>query len=229
VSDATLLTARSVEPGAGLVRFLHRVGRLKFTKRIGWLDRGVPAQETESVADHSWRLAMLVWLAAESDPTLDTSRVLQLALVHDLAEAVTGDFPPYDPADLPDQADTAARRAFLDRRHVRAEAHGEAKRAAERAALNALVAELPPTLATVLVARWREYDEQATSEARFVKQADKLEAFLQSREYLAGHPERPMASFAIEIATALDHPALAALRDAITVLLDDGAASNRPR
>ncbi|MER3439541.1 MAG: HAD family hydrolase, partial [Chloroflexota bacterium] len=38
----------------GLARFLHRAGALKFVPRTGWLHRGVPAAEVESVADHSW-------------------------------------------------------------------------------------------------------------------------------------------------------------------------------
>jgi putative hydrolases of HD superfamily len=205
----------SAESG-GLARFLRRAGRLKFVKRIGWLDRGVSAEETESVADHSWRLALLAWLVSESDPALETGRVLELALVHDLAEVLIGDQPPYDPADLP-EGDLAARRAFLDRRHVRAQERQASKRTAEAAALAELVADLPHRLAAIVTARWQEYDEQATPEARFVKQADKLEAFLQSRAYAAVDPNRPMASFAVEIATALAHPGLVALRDAATV------------
>ena len=35
--------------GDGLARFLHRAGRLKGVPRTGWLDRGVPPEEAESV------------------------------------------------------------------------------------------------------------------------------------------------------------------------------------
>src|SRR5687767_10188734 len=72
---------------AGLTRFLHRISGLKFTFRTGWLDRGVPPASTESVADHSFRMTLLAWLAAlEGEPALDADRVLKLALIHDLAE-----------------------------------------------------------------------------------------------------------------------------------------------
>lgn len=198
---------------AGLARFLHRIGRLKAVPRTGWLDRGVPPIEVESVADHSFRTALLAWLAAAEQPGLDRDRVLKLALIHDLAEALTGDVPPYDTAELPTSAEATARQSFLDRRHRRSEARRAAKHAAESAAITDLLAGLPPHLATELRALWDEVEAAATPEARFAKQADKLETYLQSREYLSDEPSRPMASFAAEVAEEIDQPALAALRD----------------
>ncbi len=200
---------------AGLARFLHLVGRLKFTPRTGWLDRAVPPVETESVADHSYRLALLTWLAAASQPELDRAKVLKLALVHDLAEAITGDSPPYDPTQIPAEADPGARHAFLSNRHIRSEATKNAKRASEAAAMAELLADLPAPLAEELAALWREAAAQTSPEARFVKQADALEAYFQSREYLAAEPSRPMASFAAEVAEVITEPALVALRDAV--------------
>ncbi len=198
----------------GLARFLHRAGALKFVPRIGWLHRGVPAAEVESVADHSWRTALLAWLAAAAQPELDRNRVLLLALIHDLAEAITGDLPPYDPAALAG-ADEHTRKRLLNSRHIRSEAQRQAKRAAEAAAMADLIADLPPSLAEELRALWNELEEGQTAEARFVKQADKLETYLQSLEYAAADPHRPMASFAAEVDEVIDMPELAALRDAI--------------
>lgn len=252
-------------PIAGLARFLRRVGHLKTTPRTGWLDRGVPNAAVESVADHSFRTALLAWLAAgvaadaaagaatgaspgpadgfesgaASGPApgasphrpmgaadgdtrtavgrrsagLDADRILKLALIHDLAESLTGDPPPYDPAAIPPGAD--ARRRFLDGRHVRAPDRAAAKRAAEDAAVADLLADLPPSLAADLAALWAELAAGESAEARFVKQADKLETFLQSRDYLTAGPDRPMASFAAEVAEVVTHPTLAALRDAM--------------
>lgn len=203
---------------AGLARFLHRAGELKGTKRTGWLDRGIPPAQTESVADHTWRTALLAWLAAALDPGLDADRVLKLAMIHDLAEAITGDHPPYDPTLIPDAVDPDARRAFLDRRHVRDGDRDVAKRTAEAEAMASLLADLPPALAMPLAALWRELEEGISREARFVKQADKLETYLQSREYAANAPERPMASFAAEVAAVITDATLAGLRDAIAAL-----------
>ncbi len=219
----------------GLARFLHRVGRLKALPRTGWLHRGVPPGDAESVADHSFRTALLAWLAAAAEPALDRERVLKLALTHDLAEALAGDPTPYDPAGLPASTDVAARRAFLNRRLVRSDARRAAKQAAEAAAMETLAADLPPPLAAELATLWAELDEGTTPEARFVKQADKLETYFQSREYLATDPDRPMESFAAEVAEIITAPALAALRDGISVLETaegltalDGASTDPP-
>jgi putative hydrolase of HD superfamily len=196
-----------------MVRFLHHVGRLKALPRSGWRHCGVPALETESVADHSYRTALLAWLAAASHPGLDRDRVLKLALVHDLAEALAGDPTPYDPADVPEDAE--ARRVFFSRRHVRDDERATAKRAAETAAMRELLADLPPPLAAELADLWAEAEAKQTPEARFAKQVDKLETYLQSVEYLAADPRRPMASFAADAAAVISDPALLGLRDAI--------------
>ncbi|CAA9532843.1 MAG: hypothetical protein AVDCRST_MAG73-1118 [uncultured Thermomicrobiales bacterium] len=198
---------------AGLARFLRRAAALKRTPRTGWLHCGVPPAETESVADHAFGTALLAWLAATGRPDLDRDRVLKLALIHDLAEAVSGDPTPYDPADLP--ADPAARAAFLNRPHVRGPERQAIKRAAETAAMDDLLGDLPVDLAAELRALWDEAEARATPEARFVKQADKLEAFLQSRRYAAEDPGRPVASFAADAQTHIDDPILSDLRGAI--------------
>lgn len=211
--------------GGGLARFLHRAGRLKSVPRTGWLDRGVPAGETESVADHTFRVALLAWLAA--GPGLDRDRVLKLALLHDLAEAVTGDLPPYDPDELVEVGEED-RAAILNRRHVRSEERSAAKRAAEAAAMADLLVDLPEDLAGELGRLWRELEDGMSAEARFVKQADKLETYLQSLEYQADDPSRPMDSFAIEVAEVIDVPVLVGLRDAIArmdVMAAEGSSS----
>ncbi len=201
---------------AALVQFLYQIGRLKSLPRTGWLDRGVPAAEAESVADHSFRVALLAWLAALlPGATLSPDRVLKLAVIHDLAESLTGDTPPYDPAAIPPADETDVWHRFLQQRHIRDPARTAAKRAAEDAAMATLLADLPSPLATEIGSLWTEYQAQTTPEARFVKQADRLETFLQAREYLAADPGRPMASFAAEVAETITDPNLRSLRDAI--------------
>lgn len=197
----------------GLARLLAHAGRLKRLKRTGWLDRGVPSENAESVADHTYRTALLAWLAAATDPGLDRNRVLQLALIHDLAEAITGDPAPYRPDELPPEGDREARRAFFRVRHLRTAENAAAKHAAEHAAIADLLGPLPPALRAELRALWDEYESQTSPEARFVKEADRLEAFFQSREYLADDPELPVWGFADMAANEVHHPALAALRD----------------
>jgi putative hydrolase of HD superfamily len=138
-----------------LLRFFHLAGRLKETARAGWKLRGIA--EPESVADHSFRLALLALvLAPKSDPPLDVHRCVAMAIVHDLAESLVGDITPYDGV----SADEKRRR------------EEKAMRRLASLAGDAGLAEL-----------WAEYDAAATPEARFVKELDKLETAMQAAEY----------------------------------------------
>ena len=60
--------------------------------RTGWVKRKVPQPET--VAEHmynTWLLGMFLLPNSYSDPEYSKSRILELILIHDLAESVTGD------------------------------------------------------------------------------------------------------------------------------------------
>lgn len=202
----------------GLLALDRLIKALKQVSRTGWLDRGIDPAMTESVADHSLGVALLAWTSAierrAAGADLDPSRVLALSLLHDLAEAETGDWPPYDPAAVPDPADATARQAFLDRRHERAGARHSAKRSAEQAAMNRLLGALPDATRAELSAVWAELQAETSNEARFVKQVDRLETFLQSRHYLQADPGLAIASFRQEAIETIDDPLLAAIRDA---------------
>lgn len=65
---------------------------LKDVVRAGWVQAGV--ENPESVAAHSWGMALL---AIETcPPELDLLRVMELCVLHDLAEVVVGDITPHD-------------------------------------------------------------------------------------------------------------------------------------
>lgn len=199
---------------SGLLALLRTFGDLKRLGRTGWVDRGVPSDQVESVADHSLLTAFTAWLAAAEDATLDRDRVLKLALVHDLAEALIGDAPPYEASDVPDRSDPVALRAFFSVRHLRTRENAAAKRKAERTAVQHLLSLMPAAISPEFRDLWEEYDAQATPEARFVKQADRLEAFLQARRYAEDHPDLPLWGFTDMALREVDHPALVAIRDA---------------
>jgi putative hydrolase of HD superfamily len=198
-----------------LARFFNRVQALKRVPRSGWIDRGVPLPEVESVADHTWQTALIAWLTAVDGTTLDANRVLQLAMIHDLAEVIVGDQPPYAAEDVPDPTDRAALEAFFSRRHVRSAEAKAMKREDEHAAFADLIADLSPTVRTLLSDLWEEYETQATPEARFVKQADTLEAYLQSRHYAAVDPTLPVDGFRQMADLELTQPEMVAIRDAV--------------
>lgn len=175
---------------------VEAIGRLKEVPRTGWLDRGIPAEDTESVADHSFGVALLAWLLAPDG--LDRGRVVELALLHDLAESVVGDITPYD-REAMRELDSEARREALNRRHARSNDASRAKQAAEDAAIAELAATLPDKSSARLEKHWAELRERSTPEARFVKEMDVLETYLQSRRYLGRYPDAPMESFRLEI------------------------------
>jgi putative hydrolases of HD superfamily len=196
-----------------LLAFFRTVAKLKRTPRTGWLDRGIPPAETESVADHTLLTALIAWTLALDDPALDADRVLKLGMVHDIAEAIVGDIPPYRSEDIPDASEPEALRAFFSvRRKASPEAEAE-KHAVEQAAAAKLFAMLPERVATELRALWEEYEARATPEARFVKDVDRLEAFLQSRSYAKTYRDAPLKGFTDMALNGIDHPILKAIRD----------------
>lgn len=86
-------TSSTTPPGASqALEFLRVVGKLKTLKRTGWVNNGVALPE--SVADHMYRMAMCSFII--TDPALDRSRLMKIAVVHDLAEALVGDIVPHD-------------------------------------------------------------------------------------------------------------------------------------
>lgn len=144
-----------------LVEFFETVGKLKQEKRQGWIDRGV--KDSESVADHSLRLAVMALFMAKR-LGLDECKALKLAVVHDLPEAICGD--------------TASRVKEELQKIPNSE-----KRAMEEKALGELCGMLGPEEARELKGLWLEFEEKKSAEARLVYELDRLEAILQAREY----------------------------------------------
>jgi len=130
----------------GLKIFLSHVDRLDKTPRRGWRRRGI--EEPESVMAHSFRVAVLALLFKDS-LGLDGERLLSMALVHDLAEAVCGDITPFDSVSR--------------------------KRDLEEASMREIVGELTPEQGDKIISLWREYEEGESREARVVKEMDKMD------------------------------------------------------
>ena len=204
--------------GRGPLALAQFASQLKSVPRTGWLDRGVPPIQVESVADHSLGVALLAWGCAlerrAEGVAIDPERVLMLAILHDLAEAETGDLPPYDPATIPDELEPAARRAFLETRHRRDPDRDAAKRAGGRRGRSEASGHPTRRDPSSTGGSLGRFQQGTSREARFVKQVDRLETFLQSQRYLRSDPTFPMASFHQEVFESIDDPLLAAIRDA---------------
>ncbi len=141
----------------GLIDFIAEAGRLKKLPRTGWVESSVP--DPESVADHSFRVALIAMILSDAQ-RLDTIKVVRMALLHDLAEAETGDL-------TPRQKETDI----------------EGFKLAEDTAMVKLLEKLPEAIRGEYRAAWREFSEASTEEARLVRDADKLEMIMQASEY----------------------------------------------
>ena len=79
-----------------LIDFFKDVGKLKGIKRLGWILGGTKEKETESIADHSYRLAVMVWIFGHDKKDLDVGKLLKMAMLHNFPVVNAGDITPYD-------------------------------------------------------------------------------------------------------------------------------------
>lgn len=74
-----------------LLAALHTAERLKDTTRHCCTSHRRP----ESVAEHSWRIALMAFWLRDEFPQADMDRVIRMCLIHDLGECFTGDIPTF--------------------------------------------------------------------------------------------------------------------------------------
>lgn len=141
-----------------ILRVLDKIYTLKQTKRAGWLQSGITPAEGESVADHSFFVALLALLIAPAEGAhINREKAVQMALLHDLAESVIGDLTPED-AVSPDE-----------------------KFSLEKSAIQELLKDFPD--GRDLFELWLEFERGNSPEAVFVRRLDKLEMVLQAARY----------------------------------------------
>ncbi|KAH8832848.1 HD domain-containing protein [Flagelloscypha sp. PMI_526] len=137
--------------------FFHILERLKTQKRTGWVNEEI--ENPESISDHMYRMA--IFAMCTTDATLDVSKCVFMALVHDLAEAQVGDIAPSEGISKAE------------------------KRRLEREAMENFVHEMlheSPASRRILNL-WEEYEAGETPEAKFVKDLDRFEMACQAAEY----------------------------------------------
>lgn len=135
-----------------LIDFLGVAERLKCTTRHAYTSSG----RRESVAEHSFRAAVMAWLLRDTFPELDMERVLAMCLFHDFGEAFTGDIPVFEK--------TAADENVEDD------------------AVSAMLRALPAEISHRLAPLFQEMRDMQTPEAQLYKAIDKIEAVIQHDE-----------------------------------------------
>ena len=135
-----------------LLQILSVAEKLKCNTRHCYTSSG----RHESVAEHSWRIALMAMLIAPEFPEADMDKVIRMCLIHDLGEAFTGDIPTFWKTD----ADTEKEDALFDR----------------------WVQTLPEETKREFAALLEEMNALETLEARIYKALDKMEAVIQHNE-----------------------------------------------
>ncbi len=141
---------------AGLASFFKAAIQLKSVNRAGWIEKaGVTTPE--SVADHTFSMCTAAMVLADM-AGLDTEKTLKMAILHDMAESLTGDYMPE-------------------------ELRGPDKLAIEHRAMKAILSGLAPAIRSQYEKIWQEYVANRTPVARLVHAIDKFEMAMQAAQY----------------------------------------------
>ncbi|MBI4359422.1 MAG: HD domain-containing protein [Candidatus Nealsonbacteria bacterium] len=199
------------------IRFFTEAGRLRKVLRRGGVLIG--SKSPSSITDHLFRAALMTLvLGREKNGNLNMTKVLEMALVHDLCELYTGDKSPYDhktilPQDKkkwPELFDHWPRLTAQEKKR-----RVEQKYKQEGKAIDRLLQGLPRAIQKEIKGSWSEYEKGLTKEARFVKQINRLEALLQALEYGREEKIRVYKSWWVGSKERIDEPVLIKFMEAL--------------
>lgn len=170
----------------GQLPFALLAGQLKLTPRTGWVHSLVPGR-IESVAEHSWRVALLA-LTLPAPDGVDRNRAVRMGLLHDIQEATVGDI-------MPEKQSGIAPKDKHER---------------ELAAVENIAAMLPEEsgLNSELMELFNEYEAGTSATARFVKDLDKAEMLLQALEYETQHTGLSLQDFFDSTVAKIEAPSV---------------------
>lgn len=140
-----------------LLDFISEAGMLKQVQRSGWSVLGI--KHSESVADHSFRCAVIGYILAHME-NIDPYRVLLMTLFNDIHESRIFDL------------------------HKMAQRYIDGRKAEDKSFYEQ-VKSLPSSIRTELTDMRKEFLAQITKESIVARDADVLECLVQAREYQA--------------------------------------------
>jgi putative hydrolase of HD superfamily len=138
-----------------IIDFMKYVHKLKKLKRAGWVECSI--KNPESVADHSFGTALLAMLLAKKFK-LNENKTIKMALIHDLAESVTGD----SLSHIVEKDEKLRKKKSDDEKKAMKKIFRSRKE---------------------YYGLWLEFEEQKTREAKILRQLDRLELMLQVHGY----------------------------------------------
>lgn len=139
--------------------FLNVIQQLKLQKRTGWLDYDMT--ECESIADHMYRMSCICMTI--TNPLVNRDKCMRIALVHDMAESIVGDITPVNPIGKKEKS----RREWETIKYI----------------CEDIIEPISPTTSKEIMEDWLSYENISSLEARYVKDIDKYELFVQCFEY----------------------------------------------
>lgn len=146
-----------------IINFMRALEEVCIVKRDLLLYEG----SEENNAMHIFKLSFLVMMVAPYlKQHVNYTKMLEMALVHDIAEGKTGDYTLANQVANPD---------------LKIE-----KKKREEIAIKELKSMLPPPLNKKIHSLYQEYEKKETIEAKIVSMLDKLEANLQANQYHNG-------------------------------------------
>jgi putative hydrolase of HD superfamily len=172
----------------GRLDFLREAEKLKDVLRSAHTSSG----RTESTAEHSWRLCLMVMTFEDELAGLDLLKILKMCVIHDLGEAIHGDIPAVNQALFPNKSQQ------------------------EHDDLLLLTRALDEPLRAEILALWDDYENARSAEARAVKALDKLETLLQHNQGL----NPPDFDYAFNLAYGKKHTSAEPIFETLREIID---------
>ena len=126
--------------------------RLKDATRHCYTSQG----RHESVAEHSWRCALMAYFLKDEFPQADMNKVITMCIIHDLGESFTGDIPTFDKTQEDEKREDYLLKEWLKL--------------------------LPQDYSLEMLSLFDEMAKRETIEAKLFKAIDSLEALIQHNE-----------------------------------------------